>query len=161
MAYAPVGDREELGAIAPMGFFDPLSLSASRTPSEIKKWREAELKHGRVAMLASLGILIGENPSLTPFFKGQIVGPAAFQFQQADGVFPAFWALVLFPIALLEGQSILRGWESPRETKARKDFKVDTATLKDEYINGGERNQSSHTYTPTHSHTHTHTHAQC
>ena len=40
--------------------FDPLGLSDGAEPGDIKLWREAELKHGRVAMLASLGVLVAE-----------------------------------------------------------------------------------------------------
>ena len=40
--------------------FDPLGLSKGAAPGEIKKWREAEIKHGRVAMLAALGVLVAE-----------------------------------------------------------------------------------------------------
>lgn len=28
---------------------------------DIRRWRESELVHGRVAMLASLGFIVGEN----------------------------------------------------------------------------------------------------
>ena len=35
------------GALAPLGYFDPLSLSAGKTEGEVRKIREAELKHGR------------------------------------------------------------------------------------------------------------------
>ena len=59
-----------VGQLAPVGFFDPLGLSTGKTPEEIKKWREAELKHGRVAMVASLGILTGE--SVNPLFGKDI-----------------------------------------------------------------------------------------
>lgn len=40
--------------------FDPLGLSDGADPGEIKRWREAEIKHGRVAMLASLGVVVAE-----------------------------------------------------------------------------------------------------
>ena len=40
--------------------FDPLNLSDGAEPGDIKKWREAEIKHGRVAMLASLGVIVAE-----------------------------------------------------------------------------------------------------
>ena len=42
------------GVTAPFGFFDPLSL-CPETEREFIKYREAELKHGRVAMLAFAG----------------------------------------------------------------------------------------------------------
>ena len=45
------------GITGPLGFFDPLGLSAKSDAVEISRLREAELKHGRVAMLAAVGIL--------------------------------------------------------------------------------------------------------
>merc|ERR1712127_346499 len=44
------------GAVAPTGYFDPLGFARSGiTLNEIKRNREAELMHGRVAMIACLG----------------------------------------------------------------------------------------------------------
>lgn len=40
--------------------FDPLGLSDGATPAEMKKWREAEIKHGRVSMLACVGVVVAE-----------------------------------------------------------------------------------------------------
>lgn len=40
------------GAVAPLGYFDPLSLSKGKTEGECRKIRESELKHGRVAMVS-------------------------------------------------------------------------------------------------------------
>ena len=37
------------GAIEPLGFFDPLELSKDKDLNEIKRLREAEVLHGRVA----------------------------------------------------------------------------------------------------------------
>ena len=120
-----------VGSLPPVGFFDPLGLSADKTPGQLKKYREAELKHGRVCMLAFLGILVQE--SFHPLFDGKITGPAIYQFQQADDLVPFFWVGVLFSIALVEGQNILKGWESPMETNQRKSG---IAELKEDYING-------------------------
>jgi hypothetical protein len=39
------------GQTPPVGYFDPLGLSAPLSETEFKRYREAELKHGRVAML--------------------------------------------------------------------------------------------------------------
>ena len=119
------------GALPPTGFFDPLGISNGKTPAEIKKIREAELKHGRVAMLAALGILVGEN--FHPFFDGKIMGAAIYHFQQADTLLPFFWVAVLFTIALVEGQNILVGWESPDRTFSRS---TGVANLRDDYVNG-------------------------
>ena len=41
-------------------YFDPAGLATNQDPKVVKKWREAELKHGRVAMLAALGVLVAE-----------------------------------------------------------------------------------------------------
>jgi len=45
--------EDMVGACAPLGFFDPLGLS--KDAAKAAWYREAELKHGRVAMLAALG----------------------------------------------------------------------------------------------------------
>ena len=48
----------EIGAQAPLGFFDPLKLSTDATDSEtFNRMRAAEIRHGRVAMLAVTGWL--------------------------------------------------------------------------------------------------------
>jgi xanthosine utilization system XapX-like protein len=67
----------------------------------LQKFRESELKHGRLAMVAFLGILVGEN--WNPLFEQQISGPAIYQFQQADALNTYLWVFVLFGIALVEG----------------------------------------------------------
>jgi hypothetical protein len=50
------------GAIVPAGEFDPAGLLRDRSKVEVYRWRESELTHGRVAMLASAGFLV------QPFF---------------------------------------------------------------------------------------------
>lgn len=40
--------------------FDPLCLADGAAPGDIKKWREAEIKHGRVSMLAAVGVIVAE-----------------------------------------------------------------------------------------------------
>lgn len=123
--------EDMVGALPPVGFFDPLGISTGKTDGELKKLREAELKHGRVAMVASLGILAGETTN--PLFDGKITGPAIYQFQQADDIVSYFWVLVLFGVALVEGQNILTGWESPSETNKKKSG---VAELREDYVNG-------------------------
>merc|ERR1712232_135919 len=45
------------GVTAPFGFFDPLGLTPD-TKEELYLFREAELAHGRVAMMGTLGFLV-------------------------------------------------------------------------------------------------------
>merc|ERR1712232_197095 len=45
------------GVTAPFGFFDPLGLTPE-TKEELLLFREAELAHGRVAMMGALGFLV-------------------------------------------------------------------------------------------------------
>ncbi|CAB9523455.1 Fucoxanthin-chlorophyll a-c binding protein [Seminavis robusta] len=53
-----MGYSTEVGATAPLGFFDPLGLSKEGTDSaDFNRMREAEVRHGRVAMLAVTGWL--------------------------------------------------------------------------------------------------------
>lgn len=53
------------GAPFPDGkVWDPVGLSDRANPTDIKKWREAEIKHGRVAMLATVGVLVAEVRSV-------------------------------------------------------------------------------------------------
>ena len=55
------------GVTAPFGFFDPLGFCSADdvTEGKIKFYREVELKHGRVAMLASLGEAASRASALT------------------------------------------------------------------------------------------------
>mmetsp|Transcript_14555 Transcript_14555/g.22214 ORF Transcript_14555/g.22214 Transcript_14555/m.22214 type:complete len:195 (+) Transcript_14555:49-633(+) len=48
-------DETVVGITAPMGYFDPFGLSNGQSDETMKLYREAELKHGRVAMAACLG----------------------------------------------------------------------------------------------------------
>jgi len=38
-----------VGALEPVGFFDPLDFAAKADDNTLKRYREAELTHGRVA----------------------------------------------------------------------------------------------------------------
>merc|ERR1719316_2651524 len=64
------------GITAPLGYFDPLGFLDDKTKEEILMFREAELAHGRVSMVAGLGFLVQEN--FHPIFPN-IGGPAARQ----------------------------------------------------------------------------------
>jgi Chlorophyll A-B binding protein len=96
-----------------------------------QKIRESELKHGRVAMVAFVGIMVAE--SFNPLFEGKITGPAIYQYQQAEDLVSFFSVQALFGTALVEISNILSGWESDSETNARKGK---FAQLKKGYVNG-------------------------
>jgi len=49
---------KEIGAQAPLGFWDPLDLMKDSDETTFKLYRDIELKHGRVAMLAVLGHIV-------------------------------------------------------------------------------------------------------
>merc|ERR1711957_898476 len=59
-----------IGDCAPLGYFDPLGFSKDASPETMKKYREAELKHGRVAMLAAAGMI--HQDKWHPLFNGKL-----------------------------------------------------------------------------------------
>merc|ERR1719271_1622177 len=81
-------------------FWDPMGYCKQTgvTEGKIKFYREVELKHGRVGMLAALGFVVGEN--FHPLFGGDIDVPAYLAFQQTP--LQQFWPTVVFAIALPE-----------------------------------------------------------
>jgi hypothetical protein len=96
------------GITAPLGFFDPVGFSADATEGKIRFYREVELKHGRLGMLAALGFLVGEN--FHPLFGGDIDVPSYLAFQQTP--LQTFWPVVVFVISVLEVFSVFT-FESP------------------------------------------------
>jgi hypothetical protein len=77
------------GDLAPTGFFDPAGLSNGKDEATLKMYREAEIKHGRVCMLASAGLLTQElltNPL-------GIDGPAIKHLDLVSSYFPEFFVL--------------------------------------------------------------------
>merc|ERR1719210_2477996 len=52
--------ENELGVQAPVGFWDPLGLSKDGDVASFKRRRTTELKHGRVAMYATMGYIAPE-----------------------------------------------------------------------------------------------------
>merc|ERR1719326_657870 len=98
------------GVTPPLGFFDPLGCCSSEniTEGKIKFYREVELKHGRVSMLASFGFVFAEF--FHPFFGGKINVPSVVAFQATP--LQKFWPWVLLPIGIIEVLSIFT-FESP------------------------------------------------
>jgi len=96
------------GALPPVGNFDPLNLLEGKSFEQVKTWREAELTHGRVSMLASAGFLVQEK--FHPLFTAD-GGPAIEQIPQL----PIFmWFAMTLGIGITEGYRVNVGWSSPK-----------------------------------------------
>lgn len=50
------------------GLFDPLNFLGGASVRDVRRWRESEIVHGRVSMLAALGFIVGENLEDFPAF---------------------------------------------------------------------------------------------
>jgi len=96
------------GVTAPLGFFDPLGLSAGKDDIEFKKFQEAEVKHGRVAMLASLGMLVQEK--FHPLVEGTDIGHPIYHYQLTYDKFPILTPILLAFIGSVEFVTIQKGW---------------------------------------------------
>jgi len=57
VAPLPFNPAKQVGAVQPLGYFDPLGFCKEGDEQGFRKLRAAELKHGRVAMMASIGAL--------------------------------------------------------------------------------------------------------
>ena len=98
LAAAPV--TEWAGATAPFGFFDPLGLSKDVDAGRLAFYREAEIKHGRVAMLASVGFLFQEHYTFTG-----IDSPSYVSFEQ-PGLAGGLWLGLAVMLGNVEGKSV-------------------------------------------------------
>jgi len=98
------------GAIAPAGEFDPANLLDGQSEAEVLRWREAELTHGRVGMLAAAGFLIQEN--FHPLFSAD-GGPAIEQIPKLP---PVLWFAMTLGIGICETLRIQKGWANPYES---------------------------------------------
>lgn len=99
------------GALAPMGEFDPLNFLEDLPVQEIKRYREAEVTHGRVSMLATVGYLVAEK--FHPLFNGLVTGPANSHLAQVQNIAPFFFAWLVTAIATAELGRAKIGWEAP------------------------------------------------
>lgn len=118
--------------------FDPANMLATATVEDVRRYREAELTHGRVAMLAALGFVVGEQLEDFPAFMnfdGSVTGPAIYQFQQIGG---NFWGPLVIAIGVCEAYRVQAGWARPDSTGVNKllpeyemgDLKFDPLGLK-------------------------------
>lgn len=122
------------GRIAPVPEgFDPFGYANRADVQQMKNYREAELQHGRVAMLATLGYLVTEKPvEFHPLFgtNGQDIGPAIRHLDKVREVSPEFFGFLAIAIGGFELNRALIGWEEPGNVFAS------GRTLKESYFPG-------------------------
>jgi hypothetical protein len=87
-----------------LGEFDPAGFTKDKSKLEVFRYREAELTHGRVSMLASLGFIVQEK--FHPLFSGD-GGPAIQQIPQLP---PWLWLALTVGIGAAEFTRIRKGW---------------------------------------------------
>ena len=75
------------------GFFNDIQQT------EAQRYADVEITHGRVAMLAALGFLVGEQVEAPPSSSTRVTGPAIDHFQQVPGL---FWGLLGAAIFVVE-----------------------------------------------------------
>jgi hypothetical protein len=97
------------GISGPLDFFDPLAFCSDDGASNEKMskgkvlfYREVELKHARVAMLAALGFPLAEQ--FHPLFGGSVDVPSYYAFQETP--LQTFWPAVVLVIAGFEVFSV-------------------------------------------------------
>merc|ERR1719486_460419 len=89
--------------------WDPLGLLEGKTELEVNRYRECEITHGRVGMLASAGFLVQEK--FHPLFSGD-GGPAIEQIPKLPVI---MWPLITIGIGACEALRISVGWSNPNE----------------------------------------------
>merc|ERR1719453_2116439 len=97
------------GSITPIEKFDPFQYTNDATFDQMRTWREAELAHGRVGMLAAAGFIVQEK--FHPLFSGD-GGPAIEQIPKLPVI---MWALITIGIGACESLRISVGWSNPNE----------------------------------------------
>jgi len=97
------------GSLPPFENFDPFNLLDGKTFDQVRTWREAELAHCRVGMLAAAGFLVQEK--FHPLFSGD-GGPAI---KQIPALPPAIWFLITLSIGVCEAYRVQVGWSNPNE----------------------------------------------
>ena len=125
----PFSAADLTGALDPVGFFDPLGFAAKADENTLKRYREAELTHGRVAMLAVVGFLVGEKVEGSSFlFDASVKGPAITHLSQVPG---PFWLALVGAIGFAEFKRAEIGWVEPQNVPVSK-----PGLLRETYVPG-------------------------
>jgi len=116
-----------------LGIFDPAGFTVGKSEKEVLAYREAELKHGRISMLAALGFVVQEK--FHPLFGGDIDTPSAYALLDSriwEKAPSGGLAVILTSLFLLEVVSSL----SVFNLQGGKGVEGDTFGLPDDYTPG-------------------------
>lgn len=104
-------DFQFIGDIPPLGYFDPLNFSSEVSEIQLKKLREAELHHGRIAMASALIL-----PTLDVVYK--MPGIDALRLVDTKTQIIITWLFGMY-----EASRILSLYDSPFNEKTQFKFK--------------------------------------
>ena len=113
--YADVGAAVDAGLLqASAPFEDGIDLFGffkNIDQAEAQRYADVEITHGRLAMLASVGFIVGEQVEGSSFlFDAQVTGPAVNHFQQVP---LPFWIGLGALIFFVETSRVQIAWQSP------------------------------------------------
>jgi hypothetical protein len=113
-AQAPEG---LVGALPPVGFFDPAGFAAKASAEELSRYREVEIMHGRFAQMAVLGFIIPEKCAYDGSFGDDFLAPTgrALEVFNTD---PVWLGLTIGVLSVLETLRLLET-EPGNRTDAR------------------------------------------
>jgi hypothetical protein len=115
-SYAPFGPgpfdpTKQVGALPPLGFWDPAGLCTDE--AAFRRYRTAEIKHARVAMMAAIGLTVAHGSKFPWIDPGTPAGLAALEDPSAAQAFGFLF--------IITGFYELRFW-TESESKAPGDF---------------------------------------
>ena len=107
------------GVSQPFGFWDPIGIcsgnagldSGTLTKERVDFYREAELKHGRVGMVATLGFFVQEGMGYHPLLNNNSSGIDAL----SDPALTKFWPFAFALIGLFEATHAAVDFDKPME----------------------------------------------
>lgn len=97
---------KELGACPPLGYWDPFGMMAFQDQAKFERNRQLELKHGRVCMLSTIGMIV---PDTLGRFPGELSPSIGLKYADIPSGIEAIykvpaagWAQIFAFIGLLE-----------------------------------------------------------
>jgi hypothetical protein len=99
-------DTGLIGALDPIGFFDPAGFASRASPEELLRYREVEIMHGRFAQLAVIGILAVEKYAADGSFGDDFLAPTGTALE-VFSEYPLWTGLTFGVIAILETVRLL------------------------------------------------------